>query len=110
MQNFSRLLVARVAILALMPLFSWGQIPGLPEPDWKVQFERDELARKQQNQQDAREDAERNRPLTLKLVAMISGEMDGAPISGAGIVFGRGLDKVYVVTANHVVRRGTTET
>lgn len=43
---------------------------------------------------------------SLRLVVMISGQLGDAPTLGAGILFGRAKDKVYVVTANHVVRRG----
>ena len=89
-------------------LFCWGQ--SFPDrPDWKQQFEKLQLERKKQNQEDTAKDSGDNRLRTLRLVAMISGEMDGAPIVGAGLVFGRDPDKVYVLTANHVVRRGTTE-
>ena len=44
-----------------------------------------------------------------QLVAMITGELDGAETIGAGIVFGYGGDNLYIATANHVVRRGTTQ-
>ncbi len=54
---------------------------------------------------DARASARRRR-VSLRLVVMITGELNDAPVLGAGIVFGRGREKVYVVTANHVVRRG----
>jgi hypothetical protein len=38
---------------------------------------------------------------------MISGQMGDTPTIGAGIVFGRGQDKLFVVTANHVIRRAS---
>ena len=46
---------------------------------------------------------------TSQLVVMVSGDLDGAPTIGAGIVFGRDPDGFHVVTANHVVRRATRE-
>lgn len=36
-------------------------------------------------------------------VVMIDGTLGGVPTSGAGIVFGHGSDRIYVVTARHVV-------
>lgn len=44
-----------------------------------------------------------------QLIVMIKGELGDAPTIGAGIVFGRDKDKFYVLTANHVVRRGNLE-
>lgn len=44
-----------------------------------------------------------------KLVVMIKGQLDGAETIGAGIIIGVGNDRLYIVTANHVVRRGTRE-
>ena len=43
------------------------------------------------------------------LVVMISGELDTSPVYGAGIVFGVSKNRAYIVTANHVVRRGESE-
>ena len=40
------------------------------------------------------------------LVVMINGKLGDAPTLGAGIIFGTGQDRLYIVTANHVVRRG----
>ena len=37
---------------------------------------------------------------------MIEGALDGAPTVGAGVIFGRDANRFYIVTANHVVRRG----
>jgi ankyrin repeat protein len=41
-------------------------------------------------------------------IVMISGSFGGTPTFGAGITFGREKDRLYVVTANHVVRSGST--
>lgn len=45
----------------------------------------------------------------LDLVVMISALVDGQDGIGAGIIFGAGGDRVYVATANHLVRRGGVE-
>ncbi|MFL5619068.1 MAG: trypsin-like peptidase domain-containing protein [Gemmatimonadaceae bacterium] len=46
---------------------------------------------------------------TEQIVVMIRCTIDGEPSIGAGILFGSANDRLYVVTANHVVRRGATE-
>ena len=46
---------------------------------------------------------------TEQIVVMIRCTIDGEPSIGAGILVGSANDRLYVVTANHVVRRGTTE-
>jgi alpha-tubulin suppressor-like RCC1 family protein len=46
---------------------------------------------------------------TEQIVVMIRCTLDGEPSIGAGILFGSANDRLYVVTANHVVRRGATE-
>jgi len=46
---------------------------------------------------------------TKGLVTMITGELAGSPTIGAGIIFGTGPDRIYVVTANHVVRQGADQ-
>jgi alpha-tubulin suppressor-like RCC1 family protein len=43
-----------------------------------------------------------------QLVVMIRCTIDGQESIGAGIIFGAANDRLYVVTANHVVRRGAT--
>ena len=45
---------------------------------------------------------------TEQLVVMIRCTLDGEPSIGAGILVGSASDRLYVVTANHVVRRGAT--
>ena len=40
---------------------------------------------------------------------MVEGELGDAPTIGAGIVFGLDKGALYVLTANHVVRRGALE-
>lgn len=46
---------------------------------------------------------------TKRLVVMIKGKVDGEDTIGAGVLFGAAQDRLYIVTANHVVRRGPTE-
>jgi len=43
------------------------------------------------------------------LVVMLDGELGDSPTLGAGIIFGTGQDRLYIVTANHVVRRGADQ-
>ena len=45
---------------------------------------------------------------TEQIVGMIRCTLDGEESIGAGILFGAANDRLYVVTANHVVRRGAT--
>ncbi|HKH92641.1 MAG TPA: trypsin-like peptidase domain-containing protein [Gemmatimonadaceae bacterium] len=45
---------------------------------------------------------------TEQIVVMIRCTIDGEESIGAGILFGSANDRLYVVTANHVVRRGAT--
>jgi len=44
--------------------------------------------------------------LTKQLVVMIQGKVADVDIIGAGIIFGIDQDRIYVATANHVVRQG----
>ena len=44
-----------------------------------------------------------------QLVVMIRSTLDGKESIGAGIIFGASNDRLYVVTANHVVRHGADE-
>src|SRR5262245_49024295 len=44
-----------------------------------------------------------------QIVVMIRCTLDGKESIGAGIIFGTGNDRLYVVTANHVVRLGANE-
>ena len=46
---------------------------------------------------------------TEQLVVMIRCNLDGRESIGAGIIFGAANDRLYVVTASHVVRRGADE-
>ena len=43
----------------------------------------------------------------MMLTVMVNGRMGGAPTFGAGIIFNRSGDRLQIVTAAHVVRRGT---
>jgi HEAT repeat protein len=40
------------------------------------------------------------------LVVQISGQLDGENVVGTGIIFGSAADRIYIVTARHVVRQG----
>ena len=42
-----------------------------------------------------------------QLIVMIEGKMRGEAVIGAGIIIGSGADRLYIATANHVVRQGT---
>src|SRR5262245_57301638 len=42
----------------------------------------------------------------MQLVVVITGRLAGVDRLGAGIVVGEGGDRVYIATANHVVRQG----
>ena len=57
--------------------------------------------------QDAKFDTEL--ATSLKLVVMVRAQLGAAPAFGAGIVFGREKDRLYILTADHVVRRGDAE-
>jgi hypothetical protein len=46
---------------------------------------------------------------TKQLVVMIDAKLADEPTRGAGIIVGRSGDDLFVVTANHVVRRGNRE-
>src|SRR6478609_1405624 len=46
---------------------------------------------------------------TEHLVVMIRCTLDGKESIGAGIIFGAANDRLYVVTASHVVRHGADE-
>jgi S1-C subfamily serine protease len=43
------------------------------------------------------------------LVVMIRGTFGNAPTAGAGVIIALANDRLYVATANHVIRTGTTE-
>ena len=55
------------------------------------------------------QDSDKQLTSTLKLVVMVHAQLGAAPVFGAGIVFGRETDRLYILTANHVVRRGDAE-
>lgn len=44
--------------------------------------------------------------LAKQLVVMIRGKLADVDVIGAGLIFGIDQDRIYVVTANHVVRQG----
>ncbi len=41
-----------------------------------------------------------------QLVVMVRGTIAGEPVIGAGVIFGANQDRLYVATANHVLRHG----
>jgi S1-C subfamily serine protease len=43
------------------------------------------------------------------LIVMITSQFADGPESGAGIIFGQANDRLYIATANHVVRKGVQE-
>ena len=55
------------------------------------------------------QDSNEERRQASKLVVMIKGQLAGGETIGAGIIFGFGNDRLYIVTANHVVRGGRSE-
>ncbi|MHC9062457.1 ankyrin repeat domain-containing protein [Nitrospira sp. CMX1] len=44
-----------------------------------------------------------------QLIVMITGKLGSEQTFGAGIIFGREKNRLYIVTANHVVRKGQEE-
>jgi hypothetical protein len=44
-----------------------------------------------------------------KAVVFIQGQIDGDTVFGGGIIFSKADDRLYIATANHVVRRGAAE-
>lgn len=45
-------------------------------------------------------------PQGTELIVVINGQIGGMPTFGSGIIFAREKDRLYIVTANHVVRSG----
>jgi ankyrin repeat protein len=45
----------------------------------------------------------------LNLNVMVQGTLDGESTAGVGIVFGLEAERIFIVTANHVVRRGKND-
>ena len=52
------------------------------------------------------EDARADPGAAKQLIVMIDGEIQGRHAIGAGIIIGSGADRLYIATANHVVRQG----
>ena len=46
---------------------------------------------------------------TSELVVMVRDQLGSGPSFGAGIIFGRDHERLYIATANHVVRRGAQQ-
>jgi ankyrin repeat protein len=68
--------------------------------EWMRHSEQLRAEERRRDQLDAARDAAQN------LVVLVEGEFGETPTVGAGIVFARDGDSLYVLTANHVVRRG----
>ncbi len=45
----------------------------------------------------------------MRQIVMIKCQIGDGESFGAGIIFGKGSNRLYIVTANHIVRRGTDE-
>jgi len=90
-------LLANVAGLPIERELLLGKIVGGPPEQ-----EEDEDKWQEKQQQRIWEGA-------LNLIVMISGQIGEMPTFGSGIVFAREKDRLYIVTANHVVRSGGTE-
>ena len=95
----SRFTIALLAVAA-----AWGQKSAVPLPPVPVQAPKQEPheAKTGQIREDAMESAKR-------LVVMINAAVDGDARPGAGIIIGLANDRVYIATANHLVRRGTSQ-
>lgn len=109
--------IVRAAVCACLSLLTpaLAQSPG---------FESDEQQRARQQRErterESREYFERSRLAAEKSeieralqraaarVAFVRVGFEGAPAIGAGLLLGRDKDRLYVVTANHVVRRGAS--
>ena len=56
----------------------------------------------------AQETSSRPSP-AMRLIVMVNAALDGGENFGGGIIFGRSANGIFIVTANHVVRRGSIE-
>ncbi len=54
------------------------------------------------------DEASKSRSYAARMVVMLRGNIDDTPVFGAGIIFGFDSNNVYIVTANHVLRRGSS--
>jgi len=58
---------------------------------------------------DARAQGGTAREAANRLVVVVQARLDGAPVLGGGIIFGMNADRIYVLTANHLMRKGPTD-
>jgi hypothetical protein len=93
----------RIAIALLAVVSGWGEsaAPLSPAPAQAPKQESPE-AKTGPIREDAMESAKR-------LVVMIDASINGDTRPGAGIIFGLANDRVYIATANHLVRRGASQ-
>lgn len=91
-------LACLVLALAVGPI---GRIPAQSQPAPRPT----QLVQPSPNAAATQSDSEKQ---AHQLVVMVRGTMAGEPVIGAGIIFGFGTspDRLYVATANHVLRRG----
>lgn len=106
-------LILAAALLATLffPHFTpraYAQIPGFSDRKYDPDKEAERMIKQVELDEERKANAERLER-SQRLIVMIRGELGDTPTIGAGIVFGRDKDKLYVLTANHVVRRGNVE-
>ena len=90
--------MTRRLLVSCAVLLSVGQAAhAQPADDDRAQLQRERVYR------------ERLLASALVAVVVVDGQLAGAPSQGAGIAVGRRRDELFVVTANHVVRRGPQE-
>lgn len=91
------------ALFASLSNVAWPQDPNTFTDEWRQKEEdkyfKDEQARAVLNRIDD----------TSQLIVMIRDQVGGGPSFGAGIIFGRDRERIYIATANHVVRRGAQQ-
>ena len=105
----------KVLVLCVVLLVVSAMLPNSTSAQTSDQWERqrrdDERKRFEQFTDESRrrheeESRVNRRAAALNFVAVIEGDR----ARGAGIIFGRGKDRLYIATANHVVRPGAVET
>ena len=87
-----------VALLAVIPIL----VPSAESQDLEEQLRREQRRERELMFRQGIEE-------TSQLIVMITDQLGSAPSFGAGILLGRDHDRLYIATANHVVRRGKQE-
>ena len=112
-QRLAGRIVLAVMIILAAGIEGHAQVwPQQDSPLDRWRKETEERLKQQQQEADraARQrDDEARREVALKSVVVLTARLAGGPTTGAGIVFGRAGGALYVVTANHVVRRGNSQ-